>query len=119
MKLDEFGLLLIKAVNSTNPITKTKLLNTCDNHRKELLKKQDSSIKKQEFYFNNYEMKRDEDDVIYREYLQTRMNLSEKWNKSKNIKDLINLATLEPPSLNLPKDIYTTEIKRRIIKEKQ
>ena len=107
MKLDDFGLLLTSAINSPSPIIKTKILSSCDNHRKELLKKQEIAMKKQENYNNNYERKRDEDEVIYRDYLQQRLLLLNKWKQTGNIKDLNNLISLKVPELNLPKEIYT------------
>lgn len=118
MKLNDFGILLTSAINNTNPNTKKEIILNSEKHRKINIEYQDKDNKKKEYYLNNYENIREQNRVLYDEYLANRQLLYNKWNDTKNITDLQNLITYKLPNMKIVEDIYTKDIKKSNLKLK-
>jgi hypothetical protein len=116
MKINDIGLLLIMAINNNILLNKNKLILSIENYNKSEKEKENNEIKKKEFYQITYEQKREEDKIIYNEYINNRLLLYNKWQKTRNIEDLENLINYKLPPLNLVNDIYTSDLKKSKLK---
>lgn len=101
------GFILVDNINNKNDINKVKLLSSVGNFNKNLEKQKEYVIKKQNDYFIKYETPRKNNIDNYNKYLLDKNILYEKWNISKNIKDLYELLSLNKPIINDVPEIYT------------
>ncbi len=108
--MNNIGLLLTKTINNNSKENKLLLLNDINKFIKAKEAKQMDLIKKKNFYIDNYELKRKEDENTYAEYKEEYKELYNNWKKSKKIVDLQKLLALKSPSLNNVDDIYTSDI---------
>jgi hypothetical protein len=93
-------------------MNKNKLMAFIKNYKKEEEERHNKNLEDKEFYLNNYENKRRENDNKYNEYFYNRLDFYNQWKMSKNVGDLHKLVSLERPQLNDIPDIYTKEIIR-------
>ena len=111
MKINDIALLLT-AFN----INKNKLIVEIDNYKKELKKRNEIEEKQKEFYLINYEQKRTNFDLLYKEFIQNRRLLYNKWASTNKIDDLIQLVNYKYPDIDDIPDIYTIDIKKSKLK---
>jgi hypothetical protein len=118
MKLNDFGLLVTSAVNSTNPNAKKEILINSEIHKNEFIKNKEKENKKKEYYINTYENIREQYRILYEDYIINRQILYNKWIETKSLADLHNLISHKIPDIETIDDIYTTDIKRSNLKLK-
>jgi hypothetical protein len=103
-----FGLLLTSTINDKDNINaKKKFLMNLNKYREDKLKEQDDILNKMNYYNNHYQKKRENNDEIYLNYIQTFTELKENWIKSNKENDLEKLKNLNKPILLNIDDIYT------------
>ncbi len=114
MSVINFGLILSNVVNKTGDkmTNKNKLMAYLKNYRKKEEERQNKRLGDKEYYINNYENKRRENDNRYNEYFYNRLELYNQWKMTKTVGDLHKLVSLDKPKLNDINDIYTTNIVR-------
>lgn len=112
MKLNDFGLLLTSAINSTNPNAKKELITISEKERDLRIINQEKEAKKREVYLNTYEYNREKNRILYDEYLANRRILYNKWKESKTIASLQQLLSYNLPEINEVPDVYTAHIKK-------
>jgi hypothetical protein len=118
MKLNDFGILLTSAINNTNPNAKKEILINSEKYRIILNEYQKKENIKKDFYINNYENIREQNRIIYDEYIINREILYNKWKETKGIADLENLIIYKFPDMQIIDEIYTKEIKKSKLKSK-
>ena len=85
----KLGLLLTSTINDKNIIdAKKKFINTIKKYKDEKDKEHDDISDKIIFYNNNFQKKRDINDEIYMNYINTFTDLKDNWIKSKKENDL-------------------------------
>jgi len=108
--MNNIKLLLTKTIHNNTKENKLIILNEVEKYRKANENKQMDLIKKKNFYMDNYETKRKEDESTYAEYKEEYKQLYEAWKKTKKISDLQKLLSLNMPKLNNVDDVYTYDI---------
>ena len=104
----KLGLLLTSTINDKNIIdAKKKFINTIKKYKDEKDKEHDDISDKIIFYNNNFQKKRDINDEIYMNYINTFTDLKDNWIKSKKENDLEKLKNLKKPELIMIDDIYS------------
>ena len=101
------GYLLIDNINTKNNSNKDKLLSAVNKFNKELQKKQEYEIKRRNEYNIKYDTPRKNNIDNYNKYINDKKILYDKWDTSKNIKDLYELLSLNKPIIKDVDDIYT------------
>ena len=112
MNINIFGLLLTNSINNNNIQNKNKLLTVINDNKKLKQEKNSSLISKNDYYFNNFIIKRNENDKNYETYLINRLLLYKTWKKTKSLIDLQNLVEFKTIEYNNVPDIYTINIIR-------
>lgn len=108
-----FGLLLTSTINDKNfNEAKQKFFMKIDKYKETKEKEKDEMNKKIIFYNNNFQKKREQNDEIYFNYLQTFTKLKENWLLSNKENDMEKLKNLKRPDLINVDDIYTYMIVR-------
>jgi hypothetical protein len=103
-----FGLLLTSTINDKNSIdSKRNFLKKLDKYKEEKIKENDELIEKKNSYNLNYQKKREYNDELYINYLQTYINYKENWLKSNKEIDLEKLKNLKKPNIIDVDDIFT------------
>lgn len=117
MKLNDFGLLLTSAINNTNPIAKQEIIAISEKQKSLNMKNIETENKKNEYYMNTYQYKRENNRIIYDEYVAKRRVLYQKWSDSNKIGDLQQLVSYKlPDTIEIIEDIYTRDIKKSKLK---
>lgn len=101
------GYILIDNINNKNNLNKDKLLSAVNLFNKELEKKNEYEIKRRNEYNIKYDIPRKNNMDNYDKYIKDKNILYDKWNTSKNIKDLYELLSLNKPIIKDVEDIYT------------
>ena len=103
-----FGLLLTSTINDKNIIdSKRNFLNKLDKYKEKKIRENDELIKQKNSYNLNYQKKRDNNDELYMNYLQTYIKYKENWLKSNKEIDLEKLKNLKKTILIDVEDIFT------------
>jgi len=114
MSIINFGLLLSNVVNKggDKQVNKNKLMANIKTYRKEEEERQNKRLEEKEYYINNYENKRRENDNRYNDYFYNRLELYNQWKMTKTVGDLHKLVSLDTPKMDIIDDIYTIHIIR-------
>jgi hypothetical protein len=108
--LFDIGYILIdNVINIKNDSNKIKLLAAIKNHNKDIMEKKEKTIEKQNTYTIKYDTPRKNNIDNYHKYLRNKEVLYNKWNKSKAVKDLYELISLQRPEYIEVPDIYTID----------
>lgn len=110
MKLNELGLLLIIAIHNNAQKNKDILLTNVEKYKKNVANNNDLILRKKNFYLVNYEQKRNENNMLYDEYIHNRLLLLNKWKNTNKIQDLQFLVNYQKPDFHDVDDIYTYNI---------
>ena len=114
MIIINFCLILSNVVNNGGDkmTNKNKLMASIKNYRKEEEERQNRRLEDKEYYINNYENKRRENDNRYNDYFYNRLELYNQWKMTKTVSDLHKLVSLDKPKMDEIEDIYTINIIR-------
>jgi len=110
MKLNDIGALLLIAINNNTQKNKDLLMLKIDDNKKNIIANTDLLNKQKEFYLNNYELKREQNNAIYEEYLHNRRLLLNKWKMTNKLQDLQQLVIYPMPKLYDIDETYTYDI---------
>lgn len=108
----EIGFILIDNINNKIDLDKIKLMNSINEYNKNKNLIIENEKKKIEKYKNKYEIPRKNNEDNYQQYLINYKNKYDKWNKSKNVKDLFELVSIKKPIFQDVPDIYIYPFKR-------
>lgn len=103
----EIGFILIDNINNKIDLDKIKLMNSINEYNKNKNLIIENEKKKIEKYKNKYEIPRKNNEDNYQQYLINYKNKYDKWNKSKNVKDLFELVSIKKPIFQDVPDIYS------------
>lgn len=105
--IDIGHILIDNIINIKTDSNKIKLLSSLKDHNKDISDMNDDIIKNINIYKTNYEIPRKNNNDNYDKFLRTKEQLFNKWQKSKKVKDLYDLISLQQPEyIDIP-DIYT------------
>lgn len=103
----EIGFILIDNITNKIDLNKIKLMNSINEYNKKKNLMIDNEKKKIEKYNNNYVIPRKNNEDNYQQYLISYKTKYDKWNKSKNVKDLFELVSIKKPIFEDVPDIYS------------
>lgn len=103
----EIGFILIDNITNKIDLDKIKLMNSINEYNKNKNLIIENEKKKIEKYKNKYEIPRKNNEDNYQQYLINYKNKYDKWNKSKNVKDLFELVSIKKPIFQDVPDIYS------------
>jgi hypothetical protein len=109
--IDIGHLLIDNIINIKIDSNKIKLLSSLKDHNKYISDKNQEIIINTNIYKTKYEMPRKNNNDNYDKFLRTKEQLFNKWNKSKKVKDLYDLISLQQPEYIDVPDIYTIYMK--------
>ena len=105
--IDIGHILIDNVINIKTDSNKIKLLSSLKDHNKDISEKKEEIISKTNIYMTKYELPRKNNNDNYDKYLRTKELLFNKWQKSKKVKDLYDLISLQQPEYIDVPDIYT------------
>jgi hypothetical protein len=105
--IDIGHILIDNVINIKTDSNKIKLLSSLKNHNKYISDKNEEIIKNTNIYKTKYETPRKNNNDNYDKFLRTKEQLFNKWNKSKKVKDLYDLISLQQPEYIDVPNIYT------------
>jgi len=112
----DIGYILIDNIYRKNDQNKIKLFNKITKYNNSKKKSDIKKEKNTQYYLENYQNIRENNEKVYTKYLEERLVLFNKWKESNNIKDLYEYLSLERPEYIEVSDIYTGDFNRKKLK---
>lgn len=113
----DIGYLLIDNINiKKSDKIKNKLFNKITKYNENKKESHKKKVENTQYYLENYQNIRENNEELYNKYLEERLVLFNKWKESNNIKDLYEYLSLERPEYIEVPDVYTGDFNRRKLK---
>ena len=95
---------------------KNKLFDKITKYNENKKESHKKKVENTQYYLENYQNIRENNEELYNKYLEERLVLFNKWKESNNIKDLYEYLSLERPEYIEVPDVYTGDFNRRKLK---
>jgi hypothetical protein len=114
--IKDIGYILIDNIYRKTDQNKIKLFDKITKYNKIKKRSDTKKEKNAQYYLENYQNIRENNEELYNKYLEERLILFNKWKESNNIKDLYEYLSLERPEYIEVPDVYTGDFNRRKLK---